>query len=434
MKSRLFGVLIMLLIGLVAASSLATAQINEGSIKVYLDNIELEEGSSTSFEVVDRGESLPLKIQFRANETTGNNEDVEIEAEIKGDEHDDVLASETDVFDLDAGGRYTKKLNLELTKRMEPGQYDIRVTIAGRTRDISIIKYYRINVETKEHLVDIKDVIFSPEGKVKAGRALLASVRVENNGDRYKDSVKVEVSIPELGISAADYIDDLEAEGEDDDQATSEELYLRIPECAEAGDYTVNIDVTYDDGDETTSTTRKIKVIESDACPLSGSSAAPQPMAPVTAINVRDVSTGSGSAAYQVSLTNSGSSTKAYTITVNGGEKLDAVVQPSSTVVVGAGETESVIVFVTPKAGTAAGQYGFSIMVSSGDEVLKQIPLSATVAGQAAASGSSSSLKRGLEIGLVVLVVLLAILGLIIGFNKLKGEEQEEGEGTKTYY
>ena len=43
-------------------------------------------------------------------------------------------------------------------------------------------------------------------------------------------------------------------------------------------------------------------------------------------------------------------------------------------------------------------------------------------------------MKRGLEIGLIILVVLLVILGLIIGFNKLKGSDEEESGEEKTYY
>jgi uncharacterized membrane protein len=433
MKTKLLGILILLIVGLASAAAFASAQIDESTVAVYLDNIALEEGSATSFEVIERGETLPLKVQFRANETTTDTQNVEISAEILGDAHSDVIASETNVFDLEAGGRYTKKLDLKLTKRMDPGQYDIRVTIAGRTRDITVVKYYRINVDLPQHLVNVKDVVLSPEGAVKAGRALLVSVRVENNGDRAEDGVKVEASIPELQLSAATYIDSLEPEGQSDDETSSEELYLRIPECAQAGDYTMHVDVKYDDGDEVASTTKTIKVIPGDACTLTANPGTTQPQGPQTVIKVQDVSAGQGTTVYQMTLTNSGAGAKAYTINVNTGDKLDASIQPSGTVVVGAGDTESVIVFVTPKAGTAAGQYGFSVVVSSGSDVLKQIPLTATVAGAPAASGASN-LKRGLEIGLVVLVVLLVILGLIIGFNKLKGDEQEDAEGTKTYY
>ena len=45
------------------------------------------------------------------------------------------------------------------------------------------------------------------------------------------------------------------------------------------------------------------------------------------------------------------------------------------------------------------------------------------------------NIKQGLVLGLVVLVVLVVILGLVVGFNKMKGNEDEEGEeGSQTYY
>ena len=44
-----------------------------------------------------------------------------------------------------------------------------------------------------------------------------------------------------------------------------------------------------------------------------------------------------------------------------------------------------------------------------------------------------SKVRRGLEVALIVLVVLLVVIGLIIGFNRLKGDEDEEGKD-ETYY
>jgi len=65
------------------------------------------------------------------------------------------------------------------------------------------------------------------------------------------NGVKVVVSIPDLGVSASDFIDELEAEGDDnDDQATTEEMFLRIPDNAETGEYTVRIEVYFDDMDK----------------------------------------------------------------------------------------------------------------------------------------------------------------------------------------
>jgi len=432
MKTKIFGIVLMFLVGLVALGGLANAQIDESSVRVYLDNVVLGEGNASSFNVVERGDTLPLKIQFVADQSTGAGEDLQVDAEVKGDLHGDVIASGTDVFDVKQGGIYTKKLNLQLTKRMEPGVYDIKVRIDGRTRDISITKYYSINVDAAEHLVDIKDVLLSPEGVIKAGRSLIATVRVENNGAREEQGVKVAVSIPELGLSAANYIDVLKATGNDDSQTTSEELFVRIPDCAQAGQYDMNIVVTYDDGDEKTSTTKSITIIPGDTCELDAANAGTAPVAgPQTVIKVQDVSNG-GVSSYQMTITNNGKTAKIYTIKVEGGDKLDATIQPSNTLIVNPNDSESVIMFVNGKEGVAAGQYGFSVTVSSGSDVLKQIPLTANV--QKTSGFSGTSLKRGLEIGLVVLVVLLVILGLIIGFNKLKGEEEEDSESTKTYY
>jgi len=134
---------------------------------------------------------------------------------------------------------------------MEQDRYWLRVIVAGRT-GAATVSNYELDVEVPEHKVDVDDIILSPSRRVKAGRSLLASVRVENNGDRREDGVKVTVSIPELDIQASDYVDELEAEDEDDgdDQTTSEELWLEIPKCAEAGIYTVRAEVLYDDYDE----------------------------------------------------------------------------------------------------------------------------------------------------------------------------------------
>src|SRR3989344_7829750 len=137
-------------------------------------------------------------------------------AKIKGDDHDDIIADDTDTCDLSQGNRYIKRLQLRLTDRMEPDLYDLRVEIDGRLSDVSFRKNYRLNVETPQHAVKIDDIVFSPMNRVKAGRALLTTVRVENDGDRDEDGVKIVVSIPELGVSAASFIDELEKEGRDD--------------------------------------------------------------------------------------------------------------------------------------------------------------------------------------------------------------------------
>ena len=123
-------------------------------------------------------------------------------------------------------------------------------TIPDYFNSATVEKTYELDIGTQRHSVEIRDVVLSPNTEVKAGRALLATVRVRNRGEQAEDGVKIVVSIPKLGVSAADFIDRLEKEGDKDDQATSEEMFLRIPDDAETGKYTVRVEVFYDDMDK----------------------------------------------------------------------------------------------------------------------------------------------------------------------------------------
>ena len=102
-----------------------------------------------------------------------------------------------------------------------------------------------------------------------------------------------------------------------------------------------------------------------------------------------------------------------------------------SLVVLEAGKNKVVYVEVTPNVDATAGEHVLSLSVKSGNDVLETVALKASVvAPQKAAASSEFSLRNGLEIALVVLVVLLVIIGLIIGFSRLRKDNDEE----KTYY
>lgn len=101
--------------------------------------------------------------------------------------------------------------------------------------------------------LDISKVNYIPEIP-KAGRALITTVTIENYDNMNTNSVKVSIAIPELGISASDYISLIESEeGEEEivvwketkdgtviderSLGTSEEIYIRIPPNTKAGTY-----------------------------------------------------------------------------------------------------------------------------------------------------------------------------------------------------
>ena len=251
----LFGALLML-------TSIAYAQ--SEWVGVTIDRTQIDDvdvypwaWSHVSFE---RGQELELEFHLRAIEDA---EDVEIEASIKGYEYssEDPVRASIGPFDLDEGVTYIKRMDLRLPENLDEDEYLLRVRISDRNSWETTVEY-NLKVDVPRHKLSIKDAILTPSGNVEAGRALLASVRVENDGEKDEDDVKVTVSIPDYGISASDYIENIEY----DEQEETEDLYLRLPQCAEPGEHVVRIDVFYDNNREQVSAATKINVLENEAC------------------------------------------------------------------------------------------------------------------------------------------------------------------------
>lgn len=389
---------------------------------------------------LERDQQIEVKVEIMAN--TDMN-DVSVEAEIFGDNHNH-LSDASETFNVKNQTLYIKELELDLPAVMDRDNYDLRVTVAGRTGAVKTYNY-PLNVDTKKDSVVISDVTFNPSNEIIAGRALLTVVRVKNVGSDDQDSVKVKVSIPELDVYAVDYIDELES----DDSVSSEEMYMRIPSTAKSGDYDVKVTVEYDDGYKDTEKEYTITVVgESAAEPTQPGT---QPTQPGTqpasgAIQItagpqtQDTARGQGGAIYPVSVTNPTSSAKSLTLGVAGVEAFGTVkISPSTLLVVQPGATETFYVYVSANEDATLGQHTFGVEVKSNNEVLQQFPLNVNVveSEQPAQDSGWEGVKKGLLVGLVVLIVILVILGLIIAFNKMKGSEDEEEveEGaSQTYY
>jgi len=435
-KIRLFSVFVAMFVTLIALTGLVNAF---SIVEVELDEDRIDQTSTNFIQDLDKGDKVTIKVHFLSDV---DRDDVQVEAALRGYDHGDLVEDITDVFDARAGVTYVKKLHLTFPIRLEEDQYRLRIRIDDRNGE-TLQQDYLLDVNPDRHSVEIFDVFVSPENGVQAGRAILTTARLKNRGEKDEEDIQVKVSIPALGISATDYLDQLDAEGDDDDSASTEELYMRIPQCAEPGDYTLRLDVTYDEGDERVSATMPITILGSDLCPLKQDVNGPLGAQPgKTIITVgpesQDVAAGTSGVVYPVTLTNTGSTTKTYIVGVQASDAFDVRVSPSNVVVLNAGESKAAYVYVSANENAQTGTQMFSVSIKSGDTVLKEVPLTANVVGapsKSVVTTGGDSLKRGLEIGLVVLVVLLVILGLIIGFNKLKDSDDEEPkEPEQTYY
>ena len=433
---KFYGNLIIVMVGLLVMSGLTSA------MNVTIDMVEVDEDTVytglTNILDLERGETLDIKVRVTAHEAFS---DVQVEAEFIGIHNEDV-EDETDTFDMKAGVTYIKKLRLTLPDRMDQDRYKLRVRVEDRDGD-TIQSTYEIEVDTKRNLIQIKDVVFSPSHEVLAGRSLLTTVRIKNYGEKDEDGIKVTVSVPDLGLTAADYIDELEA----GDSTTSEELYMRIPTCIPGGTYDVNVKVTYDDGDESVSTTRSLKVVEDESCNVNaptttlccGPDTTPGTSPQRTTITVpqsQDVKQGAAGAVFPVVISNAAGSAVTYTLTASGLDTFGGYsVDPSNVVIVPAGATSTVYLYVSADEDAQMGKHVFALTVTSADGS-QTVSLEANVVeGDGVEASGWAKAKKALEIGLVVLVVLLVVLGLIVGFNKLKGnEEEDEDTKGKTYY
>ena len=417
-KLKLVGVFSLFLIALMAISSCVSAiSIDDSSIEVEINGNEV---TGSTVEDIDRGEDLEIKVRFEAN---GNDSNVELHAAIFGYEYNDKssLSDVSSVFDTQDGVTYTKKLHLSLPDRMDRNVWKLRLFFADKSGDL-ISKDYTLMVGTERHQLALKDITFSPESSVQAGRSLIAIARVKNTGEKTEEGIKVRVSIPELDISATDYVDELESE----ETTTTEELYMVVPQCAEAGVYDALVELTYSEGDVVSSVEKQVVVTEGSACEAKAKAEEKT----ILTVGPESQAVKAGEkVVYPITISNAGSSAKQYTISAEAGDWADVSISPSNVVVLEAGEAKAVYVYAAAKA-DAEGEQLVSVKIASGDKVLKEMTLKANVEG---ASGFEK-VKNALQIGLVVLVILLVIIGLIIGFNRLKGNEDEDKDEAQTYY
>jgi hypothetical protein len=257
---KITSIAFMLLISMV----LLSGAVFSADIPVTIDDVKVNGDSLSSGDSnkigVESGEELEIKVILTASAGTEN---VQVEAEISGYEYDYVesVSDKTKTFNMDANTTHKKNLYINLPQNVEEDSYKLRIIVSNRD-DKEVIQNYNLKIDAPRHSMAIMDILLTPASEVAAGKSLLAAVRAKNLGDRDEDSVKVTVSIPELGLSASDYIDEVEY----GDAETSEELFLRIPSCTEAGAYDVVAKVAYEGGHEDVTEKASIEVVEGDSC------------------------------------------------------------------------------------------------------------------------------------------------------------------------
>ncbi len=240
------------LMGLVSALPLTVTD-------VEIDDTDVRPGDTVRLDVV-RGDSFDIEIRA---ESPVDLDEVEWHAFITGYEYNKVQALHDAVgpFDMDANVSYKKTLKITLPEEVDEDDYKLRLVFSDRNGD-EVVQNYNLKIDVERHKLRLEDFITSPSGSVKAGSGLIAVARYENLGEKDEDNVKVTISIPDLGISGSEYIDEIET----DEQEETEEVFLRLPKCADPGVYEVHIIAEYQDGHELLVNKAHLQVEENPAC------------------------------------------------------------------------------------------------------------------------------------------------------------------------
>jgi len=393
------------ILALTAVSALPLDQIT-----VDIDDITLNENAVNRLSL-ERGQEYDIRVRFTSQ---ADLDDMQIRAFLSGYEFSDVddVEDKTPLFDVENGVTYVKTLSLAFPQDIDEDDYKLRIIISDRFNE-EIVLNYNLKVDVPRNSVVIEDVIFSPSNSVRAGSALLAKVRVENRGQQDQNDVKVTVSIPQLSVSGTAYIEEVDS---GDDEEETEEIFLRLPKCAAAGNYDVQIDVEYQQLHRKVSETRTIAVLEDDTCN--------DKTAPTTIqIGSQTINVIAGQmATFPITLTNTGKKSQSFTINVQSNEVASVTITPSNLVVVPAGQTQQVFVNAQVNEKASAGAHQLAATIQNGDST-QQVNLNLMV------TNSQVGTKRIVEVVLIALVVILVVIAIVLGISYVRGKGQ-----TETYY
>lgn len=430
---KALSVMALFVIGLLTLSMVSALNADNLVIKSVEVNGHEVNFAAGELLAVEEGEVLDVVVGL----TAGSNgaEDFEVEVEISGYEYNDYdnLEDTYHVSNIQPGNTKYFNLEVQMPKQLEKDEYLLRVRVMDKNT-AAVTQNVRLSVEPTRHGVSIADVEFNPGTTVKAGRSLATTVLLENYGDNVEEDVKVTVEMPALGVKATEFVDVVPGADYHNDNADSwdhniaredvPDMFFQVPPTAAAGDYEVKVTIKYDDLRETVSKSYTVHVVENEMFQTSDKL--------VLAVGPEMQSVKAGqTATYAVALTNAGAQSRAFVLTPSAGDWA-AVSVSDSLVVLEPGKNQVVYVDVVVSADATAGAHVASLAVKSGSEVLETVQFGATVVpGQEEqTTGSNFSLRNGLEVALIVLVVLLVIVGLIIGFSRLRKDDEEDS----TYY
>lgn len=374
--------------------------------EVEANGVELSDSSVIQ---VMNGETLEVVMKFTAQE---NFDDARIMAFIEGYEHSTLVES-TNIFGVIEGKTYVKTITLNLPADMN-NQEDYKLRIVG-ANDLSGITYkdYTLYVDTQRHRVDVLDLVMTPSSGVEPGQNVIANVRMKNRGQKSQESVKVNVAIPELGVQESSYVSNLNT----DEAVTSDDMLLFVPENAQAGQYNVEVTLSYDDGYTNSTEVFTLNVLSAEVVA--------EKNLLVSFKNNVDLVAGEETS-FEVVIGNPNAESKPIAVVPLENAWAEVEVTPTLAMVQG-GSSESFTVKVTPKS-AVEGEQELTLLVKEGSETVNEFVVSTYVEGE----GDQINWVNVL-LAVLLIIAIIVLLALVITIARRRNDKEEEVSSEEYY-
>jgi len=412
MKTNVMFVSLIAVLAIVLVATFVSADLHITPKEVYVDGIKVTNESGMTNVALVAGDTIPVKVLFKANE---NAEDVEISAWFSGYKSDKV---EKALADLISGKRYYPALALEVPSDVEPEE---KLTLHIRIDSDAGSEEYEYGILIQRAPYDLEIVSVDVDSRVEAGEKVPVEVVVKNTGRHELDDVFVVARIAELGIEKKIFLGDVDeldecwdlfsggCSGVDDDDwedAVSGKTTLKIPSDVDEGVYELEI-IAYNEDTEV-SKVGNILVVDTGASEVLVPSSSK-----TVAVNEEAI--------YELILVNAGDELRVFNLEAEGVSGVDVTADTIAVVPAGSSKIVKISAMSAEK-----GTYNFAVNVISGEEIIGTANLTANIEGSQDLSNPVVVLSIVLAIIFVVLLIVLIVL--------LTRKPEKEEEFSESYY
>lgn len=404
------------------ASSNYTINVNSSEYAKYDDLDSCEEGEVGNLDItikepddnddfnINDEMDIEVKVENDANEDL----DIVVEATLYNkDEDEETESVKSDEIEVNEDDSETFDLTLEIPKGAdEDDDYILYIKAYedGNEDDHCEEDDIDVDIKREKHSVVIDKFTLTPS-TASCGEDIEVKVEIENIGTSDEDGIYVEIENSELGISETSAEYDLE----DYDSADNDAIIrfsIQIPENIEVKDYTITATVYFDDGDESKEETKILKVGScEEKVTITEETAF---MFYQTTIEAEQGKT----ASIPIKITNIGGKAATYDIDVTNAEEFAKPFLTKS-VVLEAGQTSTVYVYLKTKEDVDTGKYSATISLRSGTELLKTETITVDVKEKAEEKSTFTSALGKFAVVFWIILDVLIVAGIVFLVMKI---------------